>query len=277
MSPLVTRPSLPVPGTVAASMPDSAASLRTDGASGHPLPPAGAGAAAGLPQARAAAPAGLPRGSRLRSRGCRAGAFLDLAEQRADRDRLAILGGDLAEHAGGRRRHLDRHLVGFELDQRLVDRDGVARLLEPFADGRLGDRFAERGHADLSHWYRSPRHGRARPRPSAILCFASCRQDRMPGTRPGMTACELPQRVFEKLLELREMHRHLPDRGRGRRPAGRHSAARRCLAPIWLSTHSRKISTKTQAPMLRGSSWHQTISACLKRDSSSISALVGNG
>jgi len=34
MSPLVTRPSLPEPGTVAASMPLSAESLRTDGASG---------------------------------------------------------------------------------------------------------------------------------------------------------------------------------------------------------------------------------------------------
>src|SRR5208282_3804769 len=34
MSPLVTRPSLPVPGTAAASMPVSAAILRTDGADG---------------------------------------------------------------------------------------------------------------------------------------------------------------------------------------------------------------------------------------------------
>src|SRR5262249_19114398 len=34
MSPLVTRPSLPLPGTVEALMPLSAASLRTDGASG---------------------------------------------------------------------------------------------------------------------------------------------------------------------------------------------------------------------------------------------------
>ena len=45
MSPLVTRPSLPVPGTVAASMPVSAASLRTDGASG--VSAAGFAAAAG--------------------------------------------------------------------------------------------------------------------------------------------------------------------------------------------------------------------------------------
>src|SRR3954468_22502529 len=50
MSPLVTRPSLPEPGTVAASMPLSAEILRTDGASGASdgaAFTAGAGAAAG--------------------------------------------------------------------------------------------------------------------------------------------------------------------------------------------------------------------------------------
>src|ERR1700761_8639346 len=52
MSPLVTRPSLPEPGTVAASMPLSAEILRTDGASGASAGAtlaggAGAGAAAG--------------------------------------------------------------------------------------------------------------------------------------------------------------------------------------------------------------------------------------
>ena len=36
------------------------------------------------------------------------------------RDGLAVLGGDLGQHAGGRRGHFDRHLVGLELDQRLV-------------------------------------------------------------------------------------------------------------------------------------------------------------
>ena len=50
---------------------------------------------------------------------------------------------------GSGRRHLDRHLVGLELDQRLVGGDRIARLLEPFADGRLGHGFAQRRHADL--------------------------------------------------------------------------------------------------------------------------------
>src|ERR1700679_3699886 len=47
MSPLVTRPSLPEPGTVAASTPLSAESLRTDGASGASEGGTLAGAAAG--------------------------------------------------------------------------------------------------------------------------------------------------------------------------------------------------------------------------------------
>src|SRR6267143_1474685 len=97
----------------------------------------------------------LTRSSRAASSagegGRSAGAVLDLTEQRADRDGVAVLGRHVGKHAGGGRRHLDRHLVGLELDQRLVDRDGVARLLEPAADRRLADRFAEGGNADLSH------------------------------------------------------------------------------------------------------------------------------
>ena len=98
------------------------------------------------PAVRPAFAAGLCGSARRRT-----GALLDLAEQRADGDRFAVLDRNLGEHAGGRRRHLDRHLVGLKLDQRLVDRDRVARLLEPFADRRFGHRLAERGHANLSH------------------------------------------------------------------------------------------------------------------------------
>jgi hypothetical protein len=77
--------------------------------------------------------------------------LVDLAEQRADRDGLAVLGDDLAERARGRRRDFDGDLVGLELDQRLVDRDGIAGLLEPAADGGLGDGLAERRNANFSH------------------------------------------------------------------------------------------------------------------------------
>ena len=67
---------------------------------------------------------------------------------------VRITKGDMLaaiERAGGGRRHLDRHLVGFQLDERLVHGDRVARLLEPFADRRLGHRLAKSGHANLSH------------------------------------------------------------------------------------------------------------------------------
>src|SRR6478609_939093 len=65
MSPLVTRPSLPEPGTVAASTPLSAESLRTEGASGASdgaIFGGAAGAAAGGGAAGAAALAGAAAG-----------------------------------------------------------------------------------------------------------------------------------------------------------------------------------------------------------------------
>src|SRR5947199_149486 len=53
--------------------------------------------------------------------------------------------------AGGRR-HFHRHLVGFKLDQRLIDFHRIALRLEPFPDRRLCDRFTQLRHADfLSH------------------------------------------------------------------------------------------------------------------------------
>ena len=77
--------------------------------------------------------------------------FIDLPEQRADGDGLAVLGRDLAEHTGGWRRHFDGDLVGLELDQRLVHRDGVAGLLEPAADGGFRHGLAERRNTNFSH------------------------------------------------------------------------------------------------------------------------------
>src|SRR6201996_8375774 len=59
MSPLVTRPSLPDPGTVAASMPLSAEILRTDGASGASADGVFGGAATGAGAAAAGAAAAL--------------------------------------------------------------------------------------------------------------------------------------------------------------------------------------------------------------------------
>jgi hypothetical protein len=64
---------------------------------------------------------------------------------------------------------LERHLVGLELEDRLVGLHGVARLLEPAADGGLRDGFAEGRHADFG------RHG------VSLLGLAS----RPPGVDPG--------------------------------------------------------------------------------------------
>jgi hypothetical protein len=73
----------------------------------------------------------------------------NLAEQGAESHRVALASGDFRQGAGGRRRYLDRHLVRLQFEQRLVGSDGVADLLEPLANGRLGDGFAERGYADF--------------------------------------------------------------------------------------------------------------------------------
>ena len=91
------------------------------------------------------------RSARRAVGGGRARAFLIWPSSAPTATVSPSLAAIVAQHAGGRRRHLDRHLVGFELDQRLVDRDRIARLLEPLADGRLGHELAERRHADFSH------------------------------------------------------------------------------------------------------------------------------
>ena len=154
MSPLVTRPSLPEPATPAGSTPalgGDAAHRRRDRRRS-----ARAASAARRPAPIGAAVERLLAGFGRSAPACRLGGgapapSLIWPSSAPTRDGLAVLGRDLGEHAGGGRRHLDRHLVGFELDQRLVDRDGVAGLLEPLADGRLGDGFAEGGNADFSH------------------------------------------------------------------------------------------------------------------------------
>ena len=77
----------------------------------------------------------------------------DIDALKADLDGLAILRDDFGENAGGGRRHLDRHLVGFEFDERFIRRDALARLLEPLRDSGLCHRLAQRGHANFRrHW-----------------------------------------------------------------------------------------------------------------------------
>ena len=116
---------------------------------------------------------GLGRGRRRLGRGCRGrgrtppvrgglgrvpGAVVGRLDDRdlgVVRDRRAFLDEDLAQDALERRRHLGVDLVGDDLDERLVLRDMVARLLEPFPDRPLGNALAELGHRHLGHVRRS--------------------------------------------------------------------------------------------------------------------------
>ena len=73
----------------------------------------------------------------------------DRAENSADGDGCALGYPDFAQHARYGSGHLNGDLVGLELDQRLVDFDLVAGLLEPLADDRFRDAFAQSRHANF--------------------------------------------------------------------------------------------------------------------------------
>ena len=60
----------------------------------------------------------------------------------------ALLDLDLEQRPRDRRRDLGVHLVGRDLEDRLVPLDRVADLLEPLGDGSLGDRLAHLRHDD---------------------------------------------------------------------------------------------------------------------------------
>ena len=66
-------------------------------------------------------------------------------------DRRARRDADLLEDARGRRRDLGVHLVGRDLEQRLVALDAVADVLQPLRDRALGDRLAHLRHDDVGH------------------------------------------------------------------------------------------------------------------------------
>ncbi len=74
---------------------------------------------------------------------------LDRRDHRADIDRIAHRDNLLAHHPGDGRGHFDRDLVGFEAGDRLVERNRLAGLLQPLADRRFGDAFAQRGNFDF--------------------------------------------------------------------------------------------------------------------------------
>ena len=93
--------------------------------------------------------------------GRRAPGLADPRERRADRHGFSCLHEDLDEHAVVGTGDLGVDLVRRHLEQRVVERDRVADLLEPAADRALGDRLAQLGHRDVVHDARSARRGRA--------------------------------------------------------------------------------------------------------------------
>ena len=111
--------------------------------------------------ARPAAPAA---GGRL--------ARADDGELGTDLDGLVLRDLDLEQRARDRGGDLGVDLVGGDLEQRLVDGDGVADLLEPAGHGALGDRLAQRGQR---HRGAVPAPGRHRGRCSWAVAAGPAR------------------------------------------------------------------------------------------------------
>ncbi len=167
MSPLVTRPSLPVPVTLAGLSPVSSEMRRTDGITGASASSAGSSVAAPGLGGRRVALAALGGGGHGFA-GCTSG-FDDVTavapalpsamapRMRADLHCGAGLDGNGFNRAVGGRGHFDRHLVGFEFEQRLVARDRFALFLEPARNRGFGHGLAHRGNFDFDAHAKSPR------------------------------------------------------------------------------------------------------------------------
>ena len=76
---------------------------------------------------------------------------------------VALLGEQRGHGAGERRRQLDQRLRGLDLDQHLVDRDGVAGLDLPRDDLGLGQTLAHIRQRELGL-----RHGRLLSKPGSV-------------------------------------------------------------------------------------------------------------
>src|ERR1700724_1855710 len=201
MSPLVTLPSLPVPDMAAASMPVSAAILRTDGASG--LSAAGAATGAGL----GGAGGGV---------GCAAGcgaAFAGAAPA------PSLIWPSTAPTAT-----VSPSLAAISPSTPAAGA-GTSIVTLSVSSSTSGSSTATASPGFLNHLPMvasvtdSPSVG---TRISAIVS-ALASSWHFPAVRFG---AELPERLVQKILELGEMQRHLPDRRRRRgRPAGIAGAA----------------------------------------------------
>ena len=100
---------------------------------------------------------------------------------------------DLQQRAGDRRRDLGVDLVGGDLEQRLVDRDLVADLLEPAGDGALGDATRRaRAASPASPPPPPPAASAARLSPRRLGCSsAAARSACLGGLRPRLVGLVL--------------------------------------------------------------------------------------
>jgi hypothetical protein len=73
-----------------------------------------------------------------RSRWSSSRSIADYSKNRANRNGFVFLDQNLLDHAGNWRRNLGVYLVGGDLNQWLVNGNGVADLLEPSGDGSFG-------------------------------------------------------------------------------------------------------------------------------------------
>ena len=112
-------------------------------------------------QGRARCHGRFPGGRRLRGGSTRSAGsgpgrgrrrrFLYLRDLGQVRNRLPLLHEDLAQDALERRWNFGVHLVGDDLEERLVLGHAVTGLLEPLADRSLGHALAQLGHGHLGH------------------------------------------------------------------------------------------------------------------------------
>src|SRR5258706_277103 len=104
-----------------------------------------------------------------------AGALVVNGEDRLSHfDFVACLDLDFLDFAGDRRGHFDRRLVGFELEDRLILGDGVARLHEHAQDVAAGDVLTKFRQVEVGHEKSPPRWRRTRTEVTAsregLLC-----------------------------------------------------------------------------------------------------------
>jgi hypothetical protein len=85
----------------------------------------------------------------LTRRSVSAAVWVYLAEHRSHLNRFIGVRHDLDKGPGYRRRNFCIHLVGRDLDERLIGLNVVAHLLQPSKHRPLGDRLAHLGHGDL--------------------------------------------------------------------------------------------------------------------------------